>query len=84
MKLPSLKDIFYENDFLTDTTTELTEKEEAFESAVNKLAEDYNIPLSAVEDVRFCNTANHVTAQYTGFLQGFRWAVQLLIGKETV
>lgn len=82
MKLPSLYDIFFDNDFSDDVTPELTQAEKEFNAAMDKIVEDYNIPFSVADNVRCGNANEHMMAQYTGFLQGFKWAVQLFTGNK--
>ncbi|MCI5904573.1 MAG: hypothetical protein MRZ61_05475 [Oscillospiraceae bacterium] len=80
MTMPNLRDIFFDNDFSDNIVPEAKEAEEVFKKAVNRLAADYNIPFSAVNEIMDANLGEHVESQYLGFVQGFNWAVYLLTG----
>lgn len=82
MVMPGLYDIFFGNDFSDDVTPELQAAEKAFNTAMDKAEADFNIPFAAADTVRCANTNEHMMAQYTGFLQGFRFAVKILTGVE--
>lgn len=82
MVMPGLYDIFFRNDFSDDVTPELQTAEKAFNAAMDKAEADYNIPFAAADTVRCANSTEHMMAQYTGFLQGFRFAVKILMGVE--
>ena len=80
MTMPNLRDVFFGNDFSDIIVPETKEAEGNFEKAVSKLADDYNIPFSDINEIIDANFGEHVESQYLGFVQGFKWAVYLLTG----
>lgn len=83
MTIPSLYDVFFNNDFSDDTIPELeaaaNEAREKFEQVVSK----YNMPFSEADEVRCANANEGVMSQYLGFIQGFKWAVYLFTGHRS-
>lgn len=79
MKYPSLKDIFWENDFRLEMTSEIAELDKTINGYLNKLVKKKN--LSDPEAERIGELAEELSdvSKAAGFEQGFRCAVKLLL-----
>ncbi len=80
MRLPNLKDVFYEL-FCKQGYAPSEDNRQRFCALIDAAAAKYQIPFKDSEELysEFMTCTNE--EQYFGFVHGFSWAVQLLTGK---
>lgn len=79
MKYPSLKDIFWENDFRLEMTSEIAELDKTINSYLNKLVKKKNLSDPEAEHIGELAEELSDVSKAAGFEQGFRCAVKLLL-----
>lgn len=80
MTMPNLYDVFFNNDFTDEMIPELNEARSKRKNISEKLDKTYHITFADSEALERACYKESVSAQYMGFLQGFKWAAYLLTG----
>ena len=82
MVTPDLHSIFFGNDFTDDMIPELEEAQSNTIKEFDKLSREHNLSLEERDAVECAAAQETITAQYLGFVQGFKWAVYLFTGHK--
>lgn len=79
MEYPSLKDIFWENDFKLEMTSEIAELDRTINGYLNKLVKKKSLSDPEAERIGELVGEFSEVSRAAGFEQGFRCAVKLLL-----